>query len=1561
MLETNSSYRVRFTIALGDHAHALRTDSTFSRDSSPASAMRHNSSMSSHFITHDSTPSSTAVTSRTGSAYTSKDSSRRNSLSADLPPEMSTSEAATPRLAALAHDTPLVQTGHSVSTPTPAARHSSSGSSVMRHLGSPTPSTGSTATSALGEFIGTSPPKPRLSTGTDSVGLDPSLLDSSSFPTSNQKTIEMEGQGIIIFDRHSLEPVYSMWVLKPYVEPVRPVVDLPQILVDSLGFGADVLAGYLSKLTQSGITDPRDCPMQEPIMCRICERQIQPWWFERHSELCLVEHKAENDVQACQDALRDHRQQLLRLLEQIDARVEHDGIVEYRGKAIAPPPIQKALSASTGSTETLGSSISQHWKQIGKALHHRSPVRLIESLLDICDLALDISTPALRDNNPTADNDGYQIRVHSPESEVRLRKVLGWQPPANVEGEGFQLLVSDTQLFMQAKMDAILRLGNTITYGEKIQRELSILVQECVEETISHIIEQDNIIDEVDEDESGDELTDAQSDMDDLVFFSNEFRDEREPSPGLVDYNSSGLSVASGSSPVETMTPKSFLPTLGRPKTRKVLIKDEEGGDSDSSRSSLLYLREKADSPASDHEMRLKTRKSSASLIFGSPHTQKSPSISFTKSPLVTQKSSKFSVTSEGGNGRNNTATADISNVSFTPLTSPLLFPIDSYPEHGRHHRRKSSAASDFSKPPLSPLLTSVTPAVRPAQPSIRDFEVIKPISRGAFGSVYLTKKKNTGEYFAMKVLKKADMIAKNQITNVKAERAIMMAQAESPFVAKLFFTFQSKENLYLVMEYLNGGDCAALLKAFGGGLPEEWVQKYIAEVVLGIENLHERGIVHRDLKPDNLLIDQSGHLKLTDFGLSRMGLVGRQTRQGTSSQNDSPDLFNASRSQSLSSQPSSYDTPLYELNPILGVSPGSTPYMTGAGADTGSGLPNIPGYFSLNKSALNDVYPKPTTLAPSNAASVSTLSPLSSNQSSSGNRSESIQSMLNSFTLNETIPHARAQAKSMSKTDDEQVFSTGSSVSSESGGLGIHRSSSSGKLSSVTAAASAAMLMPPPPIPIQHTHTHPTPPQNMALFDPVNNAARKFVGTPDYLAPETITGTDQDEMSDWWSLGVIVFEFLYGYPPFHADTPAEVFENILARRIAWPEGDPESLPPVSEAARDLINRLICTDPEQRLGAKSSQEVKEHPFFKGINWETILSEEAPFIPRPVDEEDTAYFDDRGAFLQTFPEEETEEKEKETEKHVHEHAHIHTQHQYYEKGSGLRRLIHGGGGSSSAHEDASGGSSGSHLQSSPDSSHEVEHSAFSPAETSSNTSNNSSQSPTTGPPPLTTSRSTKVLPLHIPHHFRGRKTRRLSEPVAVDDFGSFSFKNLNVLEKANKDVIQRLKSEHLEQMKTPMPPAQPSGLIEPSPIKAGRNLSVGSLGQPVPFGHASISSGSTSGGAGIVKRPGSPSSSSSSNSSLYRNVSPSRNLSHASIPSSPLTTSQPITAPDVETETDDDNLDEGARRQAKEKRGGREQAAPPYIALPRAWSGGDSGSSTPPSPLSSRHVSAGSMK
>ncbi|GAA6047829.1 hypothetical protein JCM3770_004663 [Rhodotorula araucariae] len=426
----------------------------------------------------------------------------------------------------------------------------------------------------------------------------------------------------------------------------------------------------------------------------------------------------------------------------------------------------------------------------------------------------------------------------------------------------------------------------------------------------------------------------------------------------------------------------------------------------------------------------------------------------------------------------------------------------------------------------LSPRIPAAVPSSRTKVSSIKDFKVIKPISKGAFGSVYLAKKITTGDYYAIKVLKKSDMVAKNQVTNVKAERMILMTQTESDFVVKLYYTFQSKDYLYLVMEYLNGGDCAALVKNLGG-LPEDWARRYIAEVVVGLEHLHQHGIVHRDLKPDNLLIDSKGHLKLTDFGLSRIGLLGRQTQLPSLRNQRRPSTINRTGSGGLSNR--------------------SSPLMTPAFAPHSSQT----GYFG-------------------NVPITDSFS-LDTPSESSGSSAP---------------PSAHAHAKQVA------VRSPSTSASRPIGVVG---------------------------------------PPGAATETP----DKHFVGTPDYLAPESILGVGMDACVDWWALGVICYEFLYGIPPFHDETPEKVFENILSRRIEWHEDVVE----ISPEARSFIDRLLCPDTSRRLGTKGSAEVKAHPFLADVDWDNLLKQPVDFVPKVADPESTDYFDPRGATAGEFKEDE----------------------------------------------------------------------------------------------------------------------------------------------------------------------------------------------------------------------------------------------------------------------------------------------------------------------------------
>jgi len=151
---------------------------------------------------------------------------------------------------------------------------------------------------------------------------------------------------------------------------------------------------------------------------------------------------------------------------------------------------------------------------------------------------------------------------------------------------------------------------------------------------------------------------------------------------------------------------------------------------------------------------------------------------------------------------------------------------------------------------------------------TLEDFDLLKVLGKGGFGKVMLVRKKNTTDIYAMKVLKKEAVIRRNQVVHTKTETHILK-QIRHPFLTRMHFAFQSEGKLYMVLNYLPGGELFYRLKR-EGRFSVERVRLYAAEIGLGLGHLHKLDIIYRDLKPENVLLDELGHVCLTDFGLSK-------------------------------------------------------------------------------------------------------------------------------------------------------------------------------------------------------------------------------------------------------------------------------------------------------------------------------------------------------------------------------------------------------------------------------------------------------------------------------------------------------------------------------------------------------------------------------------------------------------------------------------------------------------------------------------------------------------------
>lgn len=296
--------------------------------------------------------------------------------------------------------------------------------------------------------------------------------------------------------------------------------------------------------------------------------------------------------------------------------------------------------------------------------------------------------------------------------------------------------------------------------------------------------------------------------------------------------------------------------------------------------------------------------------------------------------------------------------------------------------------------------------AFRMPKVGLKDFDVLKLLGRGAFGKVYKVLHKKSRKIFAMKVLRKKNLIKEQQIKYSLIEKRILEQNSSNPFLLSLYFAFQTVENLYMVIDYCPNEDLSVLLNKQPDSCLEERVVKfYLAEIVLAIEDLHRRNYIYRDLKPENILLDESGHLKLADFGLA----------------------------------------------------------------------------------------------------------------------AENIRS--------------------------------------------------------------------------------------------ANDFAKSFCGSPIYISPEILKSKRSYKTSDYYTMGVVMYELLTGDPPFFNEDIDKLYGLIKKGAFNFPSNKS-----ISESAKDFIRKLISTNPKTRLGAERGiAEIKEHEFFKDINWDKLMRKEIapPIVFNPV--------------------------------------------------------------------------------------------------------------------------------------------------------------------------------------------------------------------------------------------------------------------------------------------------------------------------------------------------------
>lgn len=148
---------------------------------------------------------------------------------------------------------------------------------------------------------------------------------------------------------------------------------------------------------------------------------------------------------------------------------------------------------------------------------------------------------------------------------------------------------------------------------------------------------------------------------------------------------------------------------------------------------------------------------------------------------------------------------------------------------------------------------------------SLSDFQILRTLGTGSFGRVHLIRSNHNGRFYALKTLKKHTIVKLKQVEHTNDERR-MLSIVSHPFIIRMWGTFQDSQQVFMVMDYIEGGELFSLLRK-SQRFPNPVAKFYAAEVCLALEYLHSKDIIYRDLKPENILLDKNGHIKITDFG----------------------------------------------------------------------------------------------------------------------------------------------------------------------------------------------------------------------------------------------------------------------------------------------------------------------------------------------------------------------------------------------------------------------------------------------------------------------------------------------------------------------------------------------------------------------------------------------------------------------------------------------------------------------------------------------------------------------